>query len=85
MSYATADQLALNLAEHRANIYLETSVGSVLVFKCANEKKLARKLIFGSEFPAHEPSVEFEKLRLAFSVDELILIGRTNAQTLLGI
>lgn len=85
MGYATADQLALNLAQHRANIYLETSVGSVLAFKCANEKNLARKLIFGSEFPAHEPCIEFEKLKLAFSAQELIAIGRTNAQTLLGI
>lgn len=85
MGYATADQLALSLAEHRPNVYLETSVGSVLAFKCANERGLSQKLIFGSEFPAHEPFIEFEKLKLTFSTHDLNLIGRDNAYSILGI
>ena len=85
MGYATSDQMALNLAERRANIYLETSVGSVLAFKCAKERYLSKKVIFGSEFPAHEPSIEFNKLGLIFSQDDLVSIGRSNAQFILGI
>ena len=83
--YATSDQLAINLAGLRNNIYLETSVGSVLAFKCASERGLAEKLIFGSEFPAHDPFVELEKLKLIFSEFDLISIGQKNAKTLLGL
>ena len=60
-------------------------MGSVLAFKCAKERNLRKKVIFGSEFPAHEPSIELEKLALIFSQDDLALIGRANAQSILGI
>jgi predicted TIM-barrel fold metal-dependent hydrolase len=85
MGYATSDQMALNLAERRDNIYLETSVGSILAFKCAKQRNLRNKVIFGSEYPAHEPSIELGKLALIFSQDDLALIGRANAQFILGI
>ena len=85
MGYATSDQLALNLASQRNNIYLETSVGSALAFKYAKEKGLYKKLIYGSEFPAHDPYIELEKLKLIFPDNNLIDVARENALAILGI
>lgn len=85
MGYATCDQGALQLANARPNVYLETSVSSMLALRMAQRYGLSHKLIYGSEFPGHDPEVELKKLQLIFSDAELQRICRLNALDLIGL
>jgi len=84
MGYATCDQGAIQLTAARPNVYLETSVGSMLALISARQRGISKKLIYGSEFPGHDPEIELSKLRLIFTEVELLRICRLNALQLMG-
>lgn len=83
MGVATADRAAIDAAAI-PNIFLESSIGSVLAFAQVKERDLARKLIFGSEFPAHDPAIELAKLRLVFPDREMEMIAFENFAKLMS-
>ena len=82
MGVATADRAAIDAAAI-PNVYLESSIGSVLAFAAVKQHNLVRKLIFGSEFPAHDPAIELAKLRLVFLDREMDMITRENFEKLM--
>lgn len=84
MGFATADGAALDACEAIENVFLETSIGSMLAYREARRRRLAGKVLYGSEFPTHDPQIELDKLRLIFAQDELQMITRANAERLLS-
>lgn len=82
MGVGTADHAAIDAAAI-PNIFLESSIGSVLAFAEVKERNLAPKLIFGSEFPAHDPAIELAKLRLVFPDREMETIAFENFEKLM--
>jgi predicted TIM-barrel fold metal-dependent hydrolase len=84
MGFATADGAAIDACAAVENFFLESSIGSVLAFREVRRRRLSTKLLFGSEFPAHDPEIELRKLELVFDEHEMNVIGHENAQHLLG-
>jgi uncharacterized protein len=82
MGVATADRATIDAAAI-PNIHLESSIGSVLAFAEVKARDLVRKLLFGSEFPAHDPATELAKLQLVFSDHEMEMIAFGNFAELL--
>jgi predicted TIM-barrel fold metal-dependent hydrolase len=83
MGFATADRAAIAAAEAIPNVYLESSIGSILAFEEVKRRRLAGKLLFGSEFPMHDPEIELAKLRLVFEQPDIEMIGSENSLALL--
>lgn len=77
MGVGTADRATIDAAAI-PNVFLESSIGSVLAFAAVQERELARKLLFGSEFPAHDPAIELAKLRLVFPERDMQMIAFDN-------
>lgn len=84
MGFATSDMAALQAVRRHENLYLETSVGSVLALHAAERQGLARKLVFGSEYPLHDPEIELRKLRIVFKDVDLEQICCSTATRLIG-
>jgi predicted TIM-barrel fold metal-dependent hydrolase len=84
MGFATADMAALKAVRRHDNLYLETSIGSVLALRAAERQGLAGKLVFGSEYPLHDPEIELRKLSTVFKDKDLQLICVTTAARLIG-
>ena len=84
MGFATADMAALQAARRYDNLFLETSIGSVLALRAAERQGLAVKLVFGSEYPLHDPEIELRKLGTVFKDKDLRLICSTTAAGLIG-
>lgn len=83
MGFSTSDFSAIDACERRKNIYLETSIGSRLAFLEIKKRDMVSKLIFGSEYPLHDPRVELYKLQLIFNESELNDICYKNADRIL--
>jgi len=71
MGFATADLAAIHASQRFENLFLETSIGSVLALREVKKRGLARKLVFGSEYPLHDPEIELRKVALEFNDSEL--------------
>lgn len=82
MGYASSDLAAIEAASKHENIHLETSLGSRLALKEMKRRRLAGKLLFGSEFPTQDPRTERAKLELIFDESELESICASNAEAL---
>lgn len=85
MGFSTSDFAAITAAEVYDNIYLESSIGSRIAFMEIKKRKLTNKLVFGSEFPTHDPRIEYQKLKYIFDDNELDDICFNNADRLLKI
>ena len=83
MGFATADMAAINASQVIPNLFLESSIGSMLSYKEMRRRDGFAKLLFGSEFPTHDPQIELAKLGLVFTADELELVTHRNAKALL--
>lgn len=64
MGFAATDESAIRLAQRCDNLFLETSIGSILAIREALSRLGPNRIIFGSEGPVHHPAVELFKLRL---------------------
>jgi len=64
MGFGPADAEAVELAVAHDNVFLETSGASFVILEEALRAAGAGKLIFGSEFPMQNPSVEMRKIEL---------------------
>lgn len=84
MGFATADMAALQAVRRHDNLYMETSIGSVLALRAAERQGLASKLVFGSEYPLHDPEIELRKLGTVFKDKDLHLICGATAARLIG-
>mgnify|MGYP003300343788 CR=1 FL=1 len=84
MGFSTSDFAAITAAETLENVYLESSIGSRLAFEEMRRRGLSKKLIFGSEFPTHDPRIELSKLEYIFDEEELENIVYQNAMNLLN-
>jgi len=84
MGFSTSDFAAITAAGTNENVYLETSIGSRLAFKEVQKRGLVNKLLFGSEFPTHDPKIELEKLKLVFDPSEIEAICYKNSEALLS-
>jgi predicted TIM-barrel fold metal-dependent hydrolase len=83
MGFATSDVAAIVACQTSSNLFLESSIGSVLAFKEVRRREVSAKLVFGSEFPTHDPGIEFKKLGLVFDGDAMQRIAFKNAESLL--
>ena len=63
MGFSSADWEAVELARDNENVFMETSVGAYAAIRKAVEVLGAKKIIFGSEGPAHHQHVEIEKIK----------------------
>ncbi|MGE5370372.1 MAG: amidohydrolase family protein [Solirubrobacterales bacterium] len=84
MGFSASDFAAITAAQTNDNIFLESSIGSRLAFLEVRKRGLIHKLLFGSEFPAHDPRIEFEKLKYVFNEAELEAICYRNTESLLS-
>ena len=84
MGFSTSDFASIDICENFENIYLESSVGSILAFKEIKKRKLVDKLLFGSEYPLHNPGIEYQKLKLVFDGEDLIKVTRNNTIKLIN-
>ena len=84
MGFATTDMAAIQAVRRYGNLYLETSIGSVLALREVARQGLASKLLFGSEYPLHDPEIELRKLRLVFTDADLEKICCLTATELIG-
>ncbi len=84
MGFGPVDQEAIGLAASCDNVFLETSGGSYLALEQALETAGSTKLLFGSEYPLHNPLAEIEKVR-ALDLPPVTFdrIMGTNASTVL--
>lgn len=64
MGFATADGEAIATAFRFPNMMLETSVGAFHAIKEAHKRLGSKKIVYGSEGPAHHPAVELRKIEL---------------------
>lgn len=76
------DFLAIDSIRDFPNIYLETSGGFASVVKYASQQLGIRRILFGSEYPLQEPSVEILKIQHADLSSNIL---NQNALTLLGL
>ena len=81
-----ADFRAVALIARQSNIHFETSGGFSAVISFAVAQLGADRVLFGSEFPFQDPSVEALKLRrLGLSPGQLEQVTHTNGLRLLGL
>ena len=85
MGFASADRGALDAASIHSNIFLESSIGSIPSLQQIKERRLISRLLFGSEYPLHDPGIELQKLKLLFNDSECERICSRNASELLGL
>lgn len=84
MGFATTDMAAIQAVRRFDNLYLESSIGSVLALREVERQGLASKLLFGSEYPLHDPEIELRKLSLVFTDMDLEKICCSTAARLIG-
>lgn len=84
MGFATTDMAAIQAVRRYDNLYLESSIGSVLALREVARLGLASKLLFGSEYPLHDPEIELRKLSLVFTDTDLEKICCSTAARLIG-
>lgn len=84
MGFATTDMAAIDAAQEFPNIFLESSIGSMLALQEIKRRGIFNKIVFGSEYPLHDPAVELYKLQRIFSGKEFESITQLNALQLLG-
>lgn len=85
MGFGPVDTDAIALARRFDNVFVETSGGSYMAVQQAVGAAGPGKVIFGTEFPLENPSVELRKIdMLGLSSDAFDAITGGNARALLG-
>jgi predicted TIM-barrel fold metal-dependent hydrolase len=64
LGFGPCDIEAIEIAEEKKNVYLETSTANYLAIEQAVERCGYEKIIFGSEYPLSDPYVERSKIDL---------------------